>query len=105
MFSPPAASMSVETRENRMLDVFGAVWKLSLPDYGVRHFVYPYMRTFVGATRLGPLGKVRLGLEMYPSNFSALNIGIEGGLFRYTVDESAYYTTKVNVIFGVAIGF
>lgn len=105
MFTPPASAMTVQTRDNRMLDIFGAVWKLSLPDYGIAHIVYPYMRTFVGATRIGPLGKVRLGLEMYPSNFSALNVGLEGGVFRYTEDDAAYYTTKLNLTLGVAIGF
>ena len=92
-------------RENRMLDLFGAVWKLSLPEYGLFDVVYPYLRTFVGATKLGPLGKVRAGLEMYPSNFSMLNVGVEGGMLRYTVDDMAYYTAKLNFTFGVAIGF
>ncbi len=105
MFTPPASAMAVQSRDNRMLDIFGAVWKLSLPDYGIAHIVYPYMRTFVGATRIGPLGKVRLGLELYPSNFSALNVGLEGGVFRYTEDDAAYYTTKLNITLGVAIGF
>jgi len=105
LFDPPETMMMREVRENRMLDLFGAVWKLSLPEYGMFGVVYPYMRSFVGATRLGPLGKVRIGLEMFPSNFSMLNVGIEGGLLRYSVEDMAYYTSKLNFTFGVAIGF
>jgi hypothetical protein len=108
VFSTPDGSTQqlIETvRENRMVDVFGAVWKLSLPEYGVFRMVYPYMRTFVGASLLGPISKVRVGLEMYPSNFSMLNVGVEGGLLRYTVDETTYYTSKLNFTVGVAIGF
>jgi len=105
LFDPPEPMMMREVRENRMLDLFGAVWKLSLPEYGMFGFVYPYMRSFVGATRLGPLGKVRIGLEMYPSNFSMLNVGLEGGVLRSSVAEKACYTSKLNLTFGVAIGF
>ncbi|MBE0644678.1 MAG: hypothetical protein IH600_11410 [Bacteroidetes bacterium] len=105
MYTPPAQWITGPQRENRMLDLVGAVWKLSLPEYGLFDVVYPYLRTFVGATKLGPLGKVRAGLEMYPSNFSMLNVGIEGGMLRYTVDDMSYYTTKLNFTFGVAIGF
>ncbi|MFZ1731797.1 MAG: hypothetical protein WBQ23_15975 [Bacteroidota bacterium] len=105
IYTPPAQWVTGLQQENRMLDLFGAVWKLSLPEYGLFDVVYPYMRTFVGATKLGPLGKVRAGLEMYPSNFSMLNVGIEGGMLRYTVDDMSYYTTKLNFTFGVAIGF
>ena len=104
-FEPPETMRMHEVRESRMLDLFGAVWKLSLPEYGMFGVVYPYMRSFVGATRLGPLGKVRIGLEMFPSNFSMLNVGIEGGLLRYSVEDMAYYTSKLNFTFGVAIGF
>lgn len=105
LYTPPAPSMAETVRENRMLDVFGAVWKLSLPEYGMFRFVYPYMRTFVGASLVGPISKVRVGLEMYPSNFSMLNVGLEGGLLRYSVDEATYYTSKLNFTVGVAIGF
>ena len=105
IYRPPAEWLNRPPRENRMLDVFGAVWKLSLPEYGMFNLVYPYLRTFVGATKLGPLGKVRAGIEMYPSNFSMLNVGVEGGMLRYSVDAQAYYTAKLNFTFGVAIGF
>ncbi|MBR9978271.1 MAG: hypothetical protein KFH87_09300 [Bacteroidetes bacterium] len=105
VYEPPPQWVAGPQREHRMLDLFGAVWKLSLPEYGVFDIVYPYMRSFVGATKLGPLGKVRAGLEMYPSNYSALNIGVEGGMLRYTVDGMVYYTTRLNFTFGVAIGF
>jgi hypothetical protein len=105
IYRPPSQWVAGPQRENRMLDLFGAVWKLSLPEYGIFDLVYPYLRTFVGATKLGPLGKVRAGLEMYPSNFSMLNIGVEGGMLRYTVDDMSYYTAKLNFTFGVAIGF
>lgn len=105
IYRPPVAWLNGPQRENRMLDVFGAVWQLSLPEYGMFDLVYPYLRSFVGATKLGPLGKVRAGLEMYPSNFSMLNVGVEGGMLRYTVDDQTYYTAKLNFTFGVAIGF
>ncbi len=105
IFTPPAQLLNGQQRENRMLDLFGAVWKLSLPEYGIYDVLYPYLRAFVGATKLGPLGKLRAGLEMYPSNFSSLNVGVEGGMLRYTVDDLSYYTTKLNFTFGVAIGF
>lgn len=105
LYTPPTPAMTETMRENRMLDVVGAVWKLSLPEYGMFHIVYPYMRTLVGASLLGPVSKVRVGLEMYPSNFSMLNIGVEGGVLRYTVDEATYYSSKLNVTVGVAIGF
>lgn len=105
IYRPPSQWVAGPQRENRMLDLFGAVWKLSLPEYGLFDLVYPYFRTFIGATKLGPLGKVRAGLEMYPSNYSMLNIGIEGGMLRYTVDDMSYYTAKLNFTFGVAIGF
>jgi hypothetical protein len=105
LYTPPSPAMAETVRENRMLDVFGAVWKLSMPEYGMFRFVYPYMRTFVGASLVGPISKVRVGLEMYPSNFSMLNVGLEGGLLRYSVDEATYYTSKLNFTVGVAIGF
>jgi len=105
LYTPPTPAMAETVRENRMLDVFGAVWKLSMPEYGMFRFVYPYMRTFVGASIVGPISKVRVGLEMYPSNFSMLNVGLEGGLLRYSVDEATYYTSKLNFTVGVAIGF
>lgn len=102
---PDETSTMAEFQERRMLDVFGAVWKLSLPEYGILGMVYPYMRTFVGATKQGPLGKVRVGLEMYPSNFSMFNVGIEGGMLRYSVEQTSYYSAKLNYSFGVALGF
>ncbi len=105
LYTPPSPAMAETVRENRMLDVFGAVWKLSLPEYGMFRFAYPYMRTFVGASLLGPISKVRVGVEMYPSNFSMLNVGLEGGVLRYSVDDATYYTSKLNFTFGVAIGF
>jgi hypothetical protein len=105
IYTPPTHRITAPQQENRMLDLFGVVWKLSLPEYGLYNVVYPYIRTFFGATKLGPLGKVRAGLEMYPSNFSMLNVGIEGGMLRYTVDDLSYYTAKLNFTFGVAIGF
>lgn len=105
MYTPPSPSMAKQVRENKMVDVVGAVWKLSMPEYGMFRFVFPYMRTFVGASLLGPVSKVRVGLEMFPSNYSMLNVGVEGGLLRYSVDESTYYTSKLNFTVGVAIGF
>ncbi|MCB2205420.1 hypothetical protein KQI65_11790 [bacterium] len=105
IYTPPSPAMAEQVRENRMVDVIGAVWKLSMPEYGMFRFVYPYMRTFVGASLLGPVSKVRVGLEMFPSNYSMLNVGLEGGLLRYSVDESVYYTSKLNFTVGVAIGF
>jgi hypothetical protein len=102
---PTETASMAEFQERRMLDVFGAVWKLSLPEYGMFSMIYPYMRTFVGATKQGPLGKVRIGVEMYPSNFSMFNIGVEGGLLRYSVENSSYYSAKLNYSFGVALGF
>ncbi|MDX9757634.1 MAG: hypothetical protein RBU27_00595 [Bacteroidota bacterium] len=105
VYRPPAQAVAGPQRENRMLDVVGAVWKLSLPEYGMFDLVYPYLRTLVGATKLGPVGKVRAGLEMYPSNYSMLNVGIEGGMLRYMVDDIPYYTAKLNFTFGVALAF
>ena len=105
VYRPPAQTVLGPQRENRMLDVVGAVWKLSLPEYGMFDLVYPYLRTLVGATKLGPVGKVRAGLEMYPSNYSMLNVGIEGGMLRYMVDDIPYYTAKLNFTFGVALAF
>lgn len=102
---PAETATMAEFQERRMLDVFGAVWKLSLPEYGMFGMIYPYMRTFVGATKQGPLGKVRIGVEMYPSNFSMFNVGIEGGMLRYSVEQTSYYSAKLNYSFGVALGF
>ncbi|MBN1449038.1 MAG: hypothetical protein JXA28_13995, partial [Bacteroidetes bacterium] len=53
LYVPPESMLMRDVQENRMLDLFGAVWKLSLPEYGIFGIVYPYMRSFVGATRLG----------------------------------------------------
>jgi hypothetical protein len=103
--APSETATMAEFQERRMLDVFGAVWKLSLPEYGMFSMIYPYMRTFVGATKQGPLGKVRVGVEMYPSNFSMFNIGVEGGMLRYSVEQTSYYSAKLNYSFGVALAF
>ena len=59
----------------------------------------------LGATKLGPLAKVRFGLEMYPTNYSMFNLGLEGTMLNYVVEGSWYKTYKLGVTFGVAVGF
>ena len=105
IYDPPVPWMAAEFRENRMLDVIGAVWKLSLPEYGMFNFIYPYSRTFLGATTQGPVGRLQLGLEMFPSNYSMLNLGVEFGALHYYVEQVSYNSTKISFTFGVAIGF
>ena len=105
VYDPPVPWIPSVVQRNKMLDWYGAVWKLSLPDLGILHFVYPYTRTVLGATKLGPLAKVRFGLEMYPTNYSMFNLGLEGTMLNYVVEGSWYKTYKLGVTFGVAVGF
>jgi len=103
--TPVYSGLPGSYRQNKLLGWYGIVWKLSFPEFGFMNMVFPYARTFVGATGDGPLGKMRLGFEFYPTSFSMMNIGVEGSILRYKVDKVWYQTNKLGVTFGVAIGF
>ncbi|MBL0176145.1 MAG: hypothetical protein IPP94_12900 [Ignavibacteria bacterium] len=105
VYSPPAPWIAAIVQRNKMLDWYGAVWKLSFPKFGIVDFVYPYARTVIGGTRQGPLAKFRFGLEMYPTNYSMFNLGLEGSVLQYIVEGSWHRTYKLGATFGVAIGF
>lgn len=105
VYDPPAPWIPAVVQRNQMLDWYGAVWRLSFPKLGILDFVYPYTRTFIGGTKQGPLAKFRFGIEMYPSNYSMFNFGLEGTLLNYIVEGSWHKTYKLGATFGVAIGF
>jgi hypothetical protein len=105
VYDPPAPWIPAVVQRNKMLDWYGAVWRLSFPKLGILDFVYPYTRTFIGGTKQGPLAKFRFGIEMYPSNYSMFNLGLEGTLLNYIVEGSWHKTYKLGATFGVAIGF
>ncbi len=92
-------------RRNVMLDWVGLVWKASFPDLGFLNFVYPYGRTVLGGTQEGLLGKMRIGFEIFPTHFSMLNVGVEGTLLKYQIEDVWYQTNKLGWTAGVAIGF
>lgn len=96
--------LPVVYNENRMLDWVGAVWKLSFADMALFDAVFPYARTVVGATKDGPLGKFRIGLEYAPWRHALFNAGFEGSLLRYSVEGAWYQTTKTGVTVGLAVG-
>lgn len=97
--------LPVVYNENRVLDWVGAVWKLSFADMALFDAVFPYARTVVGATKDGPLGKFRIGLEYAPWRHALFNAGFEGSLLRYSVQGAWYQTTKTGVTVGLAVGF
>ncbi len=97
--------LPVVYNENRTLDWVGAVWKLSFADMALFDAVFPYARTVLGATKDGPLGKFRMGLEYTPWPYTLVNAGVEGTLLRYTVEGAWYQTTKLGVTIGLAVGF
>ena len=105
VYDPPAPWIPAVVQRNKMLDWYGAVWRLSFPKLGILDFVYPYTRTVIGGTRQGPLAKFRFGIEMYPSNYSMFNFGLEGSLLNYIVEGTWHKTYKLGATFGVAIGF
>jgi hypothetical protein len=90
---------------NMLLDWVGATWKVSFKQFEMLSIVYPYMRAFLGATRQGPIGKMRIGLEIAPTKFTMFNIGLEGSFLRYEVDQMWNKTTKLGITFGLAAGF
>ncbi len=105
VYSPPAPWIAGVVQRNKMLDWYGLVWKVSLPEFGILNFVFPYARALAGATELGPLLKLRTGLEMYPTNYSMFNLGLEGTMLHYSVDGAWNNTWKLGVTFGLAVGF
>jgi hypothetical protein len=90
---------------NMLLDWVGASWKVSFRQFELWSFIYPYMRTFVGATKQGPLGKMRLGFEIAPTRYTMFNLGVEGTFLRYQVDQVSNRTTKLGVTLGITAGF
>ena len=90
---------------NMMLDWFGAVWQVSFKQFEMFSMMYPYMRSFVGVTKQGPIGKLRMGVEIAPTSYSMFNVGVEGTFLRYEVDKMWYHTSKFGITLGLAIGF
>ena len=90
---------------NMLLDWFGASWKVSFKQFEMLSMIYPYVRTLVGTTKQGPIGKMRIGLEIAPTKYTMFNIGFEGSFLRYEVDKMWNRTTKFGITAGLVAGF
>jgi hypothetical protein len=96
---------AVEHRDFNMLDWGGVAWKMSHTNISLLNTFYPYTQMFAGATKYGPLGRAMVGLEMYPSNNSMINVGIEFSSLTYQVENNWYSTNAIGASFGIAISF
>jgi len=88
-----------------MLDWGGAVWKMSLPNLSIWNLFYPYTEVFAGATKFGPTGRAMIGIELYPSNSSMINIGVEFTSMAYRVEQRWWATNKAGFSMGIAFTY
>jgi hypothetical protein len=91
-------------QRNAMLDWCGAVWRVNLPEASLFSIIQPYTHAFLGGTRSGPLGKARIGIQIAPTRYSMLNLGLEGTWLRYRYEGVWYSTKKIGFTCGLAIG-
>ncbi len=67
--------------------------------------VWPFVDVAVGATRIGPVGKLTLGAALQLSNHFAVRLGVENSALVYQVYERIFATHKLSLTYGLSVKF
>ncbi len=65
----------------------------------------PFTQLALGATPVGPFGRLKCGVHWIPESHVVFSSGVEGSALMYPVEGTLYTTTKVGVFYGIGIRF
>ncbi len=91
-------------RQNPMLWWYGLAYKYE-PDINIFGFIRPYGSMFLGHGTVGPLGRIGLGIILYPDSPVSLLAGFEGSVLAYPVENTFYFTKKAGLNFGIGLNY
>lgn len=89
--------------QNPMLWWYGAFYRYSATNLGYKQILYPFAQVFAGASSIGPIGKLNIGLEYRPIENISLSIGLETKRLWYVIQDNNYSTNKTGVNYGISI--
>ncbi len=89
--------------QNPMLIWYGAYYRYSATDLGWKDRFYPFTQIFAGASSVGPVGKLSVGLEYRLAQNVKLSLGIESKRLWYFLQDNTYTSDKTGVNYGISI--
>jgi len=92
-------------KQNPLLLWYGASYKYSMHNIFIPEILYPYIQVFGGATTVGPIGRVQIGLNYKPDSKVTLNLGVEALSLWYNVQGTVYDSKKLGLTYGLSINY
>jgi hypothetical protein len=96
---------SVRYEQNPILPWAGGVYQRRWGAIEGLGGIGPFLQLFGGGTRLGPLGRITLGIEYSPGDRVSFMLGADGSALLYRSEGLWYGTTKLGVSYGTSITF
>ena len=98
-----AEGSAQERTRNPNLWWVGAGYRYALEPIEVLGGVQPFAQGFLGATRLGPMGKLMLGGSIRPDRRVSFSLGLEGSMLMYQLYGQWLTTEKLGMTYAVSL--
>jgi hypothetical protein len=91
--------------QNPQLYYLGLNYSYKFSDWFSQSYLLPYVDIMAGATKIGPMLRAQLGLNIPIFARLQANIGVGNSLLVYNAEDIVYFSNKVNFIYGVSLKF
>jgi len=91
--------------QNPQLYYLGLNYSYKFSDWFSQSYLLPYVDIMAGATKIGPILRAQLGLNIPIFARLQANIGVGNSLLVYNAENIVYFTNKFNFIYGVSLKF
>lgn len=105
VFHGTDAGRSVRYEQNPILPWVGALYRHRWDALEGLGGVGPFLQFLGGGTRVGPLGRMALGIEYSPDDRVSFLLGAESTVLLYRSEGLWYGTSKLGITYGTSITF
>ena len=95
----------IRSEQNPILFWVGLSYRGTLSKIASLGDLQPYAQVTIGSTQVGPLGKAIVGLQYTTMSGFGINLGIEGSLLYYQINQTKDNTRKLGLTYGLQYKF
>ena len=85
------------------IDWLGGGYRHTFAPLAVMGGLRPYIGALAGTSGVGPLGKLRAGIDVTASEHLSLSLGLDGTVQMYRLGDDWLNTKKLNLVYGVCL--